>query len=473
MALIYKVNMANKDAPLTLEEKIDILNSGKMVTSVGARVFNDPDIFGRTESYYIADRVFDRTYINWPNKMTTSAPGPKTTGYDLVNHKAFSAINFATQDYMSLCYHPGSIQASVEALQHYGTHSGGSPLFFGKHPYYLEVIESLKRAFKRVYPDPHCSIFSAGWMAGYGVVAALSSKNDHIIIDELCHNCLQLGARGSLATVHKVPHLDNDLYCAKVAEIREKFPTAGILAVTEGLFSMDSDSPDLDRLQKWTKQHQAILVVDCAHDMFGYGKLGLGNPGDKIKEWDNVVLLGSGSKSLANNFGWCVSNKASVPAFMQYYAGSLTFSNALAPAVAASVRHNIDLLMSADGDARRKRSMENVVYIRKRLVDAGYEVIGDPSPIVIVLIGSELISRSIANMMYDYGIVVNSVEFPACAPGDSRLRLQVQCDHVKEHLDTFVDTLVQLQPKVEDYLATDKFTQTISAKLLEGMSQKL
>lgn len=117
--------------------------------------------------------------------------------------------------------------------------------------------------------------------------------------------------------------------------------------------------------------------------------------------------------------------------------------------------------------------MENVVYIRKRLVDAGYEVIGDPSPIVIVLIGSELVSRSIANMMYDHGIIVNSVEFPACAPGESRLRLQVQCDHTREHLDYFVDTLVKVQPKVEEYLANDKFTQTISAKLLEGMSQKL
>ena len=258
--------------------------------------------------------------------------------------------------------------------------------------------------------------------------------------------------------------------CDKIREIRKKFPNAGILVVTEGLFSMDSDSPDLHLLQTVSKEQNAVLVVDCAHDMFSVGKVGLGTPGDKIKDFSNVVLLGSGSKALANNFGWCVSNIKSLPNFMQFFAGSLTFSNALAPAVAATVSYNIDLLMSPDGDARRKRSYENVTYIRKRLTDAGFEVIGDPSPIVIVIIGSEFVSRSIANMMYDEGIIVNSVEFPACAPGDSRLRLQVQCDHTREHLDHFVDSLIRIMPKVEAYLANDKLTQAVSAKMIESMN---
>ena len=464
--------MDNKDVPLTVDQKVEIINSGKLPTAVGNRAFNTPDIFSRAEPYLLADQVYDRTYIHWPNKMTTSHPGPTTTGYDLIHHRPFSGINFATQDYMSLCYHPGNIDATIEAIQRYGSHSGGSPLFFGKHPYYMELLESLRRAFRKIYPDPHCSIFSAGWLAGYGVVSALSSKNDHIVLDELCHNCLQLGARGSFATIHKVKHLDLDAYCEKIAELREKYPKAGILAVTEGLFSMDSDSPDLDRLQKWTKKHNAIFVVDCAHDMFCVGQLGLGVAGDTIKEWDNVVLLGSGSKSLANNFGWCVSSKKAIPAFMNYYAGSLTFSNALAPGVSASVKYNIDLLMSEEGDQRRKRSRENTSYIRKRLVEEGYEIIGDPSPIVIVLIGSELVSRSIANMMYDEGIIVNSVEFPACAQGESRLRLQIQSDHKKEHLDKFIEAIKRIHPKVEEYLANDKFTQTLSRKIIESVSQQ-
>lgn len=459
--------------PMALEEKIEIIEGGRLSATVGGKIFQGPDILSRGDSYLLGEKVFDRTNIYWPNKMSTSPPGPVTTGYDIVNHKQFSGINFATQDYMSLCYNPSSIQAAVEAYRQYGSHSGGSPLFFGKNPYYFAVVESLKKAFARAIPDPHATVFSAGWLAGFGVISALASKNDHIVIDELCHNCLQQGAKASLAKVHKVPHLDDDAMCAKIKEVREKNPRAGILVVTEGLFSMDSDCADLDRLQKVTKELQAVLVVDCAHDMFSVGRLGLGNPGERIKDWSNVVLLGSGSKALANNFGWCVSSRPALPAFLNYFAGSYTFSNALAPAVAATVKHNIDLLMSEEGDRRRARSLENVLYIRKRLTDAGFEVIGDPSPVVIVVIGSEFVSRAISHMlMHDHGVIVNSVEFPACAVGDSRLRLQVQCDHTRAHLDTFVDRLVEVMPRVEQFLAQDKLAAVISTKIAQSMSQQ-
>jgi glycine C-acetyltransferase len=470
-----KYTTMEEHSPMSFEEKKKILDDGRLILSVETKSFKGADIFGRSDSYLLADRVFDRTYIHWPNKMTTSPPGPTTTGYDIINHKPFSGINFATQDYMSLCYNPGSIQAAIEALKRYGSHSGGSPLFFGKNPYYIECVNSLKRAFSRIYPDPHASIFSAGWMAGFGVVSSLTTKNDHIIIDELCHNCLKFGARNSFAKIHNIEHLNDDAMCDKIVEIRKQHPNSGIVVVTEGLFSMDSDCGDIDRIQKVCNENKAIFVIDCAHDMFCLGSKGLGNPGEKIKDFSNVVLLGSGSKSLSNNFGWCVSNKDALPVFMGYFAGSFTFSNALAPAVAANVTYNIDLLMSKEGDERRKRSYENVTYIRKRLTDAGFEVIGDPSPVVIVIIGSELKSRAIANMMYDEGIIVNSVEFPACAPGDSRLRLQVQCDHKREHLDAFVDKLVGIIPKVEAYLENDKLTKIIATKIAESMSapQKL
>ena len=457
--------------PLTFEEKKNLVESGKVKLTVANRHFSGKDILARTEPYLNMDLVLDRTMISWPNKMTLSRPGPTTTAYDLVNHKPISGVNFASQDYMSLCYHPGSVAASVEALKGYGTHSGGSPLFFGKHPYYFAVIEAFEKAFARIYSEPSCAIFSAGWMAGYGVIAALSSKNDHIVLDDLCHNCMQQGARASLATIHKVEHMNVDAMCQKIADIRQKFPKAGILAVTEGLFSMDSDCPDLDRLQKFTKQHNAILVVDSAHDMFTVGTKGLGNPGEMIKDFENVVLVGSGSKALSNNFGWCVSNKKSMPVFLSLFAGSLTFSNALAPPIAASVLHNINLLMSADGDERRSRLRDNVTHIRRRLQEAGFRIYGDPSPIVIVLIGPELISRGIANLLYEEGVIVNSVEFPACAPGDSRLRLQLQCDHTKPQLDHFVDSLTKVMPKVEKYVSQDEFTTWLSKKMLEGVQK--
>lgn len=460
----------------TLEEKIAIMKGPKFSLTVTKIENQNPDILDKAAEFDETDKVFDRTYLHWPNKMSTSAPGPLTTGYDFLNHKPFSGVNFATQDYMSLCYHPGSVAACVEAVKRYGTHSGGSPLFFGRHPYYLSLIESMKKAFSKLYEDPKPVIYSAGWMAGFGTVSSIVGKKDFIIMDELSHNCLVNGAKASMATIYRTKHLNEEAMIDKLKEVRAANPKAGIILITEGLFSMDSDCADLHKLQQAAKQHQAVLIVDSAHDMFGFGKIGLGNAGDKIKDFSNVVLLGSGSKSLANNFGWAVSGRTNYPNFIQYYSGPFTFSNALAPAVAATVKHNIDLLMSEDGDRRRQQSLLNTEYIRKKLIDAGFEVIGEPSPIVIILIGTELLSRGIANMMYYEGFILNSVEFPACEPGDSRIRLQIQCDHTKEQMDNFVETLVRILPEVEVYIANDKLVQTLPeiAKLkAEQSAQRL
>jgi glycine C-acetyltransferase len=373
---------------------------------------------------------------------------------------------------MSLCYHPGSVAASVDVLKKYGTHSGGSPLFFGRHPYYAETLDALTRAFSRIMKTPSVSIFTTGWMAGFGVVSCLTTKHDHIIMDELCHNCLQLGAKNNGAKIHKIDHLDNAAFNNKVVEIRKQFPEAGIICVTEGLFSMDSDCPDLVEMQKVTKANNAILVIDCAHDMFGVGPThGLGNPGELLKDFSNVILLGSGSKALSNNFGWCVSDHSYLPSFMNLFAGSLTFSNAISPATCASVTHNINLLMSKDGDERRKRVHDNAVYMRMKLKEIGYELLGDPSPIVLVLIGSELLSRAIASMLYRHGVIVNSVESPACGLGEARLRLQLQSDHTKEQLDFFITKLIEVRPIVEQYLATDPLVLAVMDQLAKNMEQ--
>ena len=59
-------------------------------------------------------------------------------------------------------------------------------------------------------------------------------------------------------------------------ETREKNPDSGILVVTEGLFSMDADSPDVKFYQEATKKYNAFLMLDCAHDFGHLGHYGKG-----------------------------------------------------------------------------------------------------------------------------------------------------------------------------------------------------
>lgn len=95
-------------------------------------------------------------------------------------------------------------------------------------------------------------------------------------MDNYSHNCLQEGAYAATKNVIKFRHLDNKAMEAKLKETREKNPDGAILCVTEGLFSMDSDTPDLNDFQRITKKYDAFMLIDCAHD---FGCMGPGGRG--------------------------------------------------------------------------------------------------------------------------------------------------------------------------------------------------
>lgn len=290
-------------------------------------------------------------------------------------------------------------------------------------------------------------------------------------MDELGHNCLKEGAKASLANLVLHKHLDIDDLEKKIKELRAKDKKNSILVVTESLFSMDSDCPDLDRTQRVAKENNAILLIDSAHDMFATGSRGRGHMSDRIKDFSNVLVLGSGSKSLSSNFGYVVTGNKKLMDLLHVASHSWTHSDTLPPAVAALVSHNIKVMGSELGFEKRKRLRENAQYFHDKLHESHYETIGFASPIIIVYIGSELISRVIANTMYYEGVIVNSVEFPAVETGKSRLRIQLQSEHTKDQIDHFVDRLNAIMPKVEEFLENDSFSNVVAELMIEQMME--
>lgn len=235
---------------------------------------------------------------------------------------------------------------------------------------------------------------------------------------------------------------------------------------------MDSDVPDLKRLQQITKKYECTLVVDAAHSMFAMGKKGLGNISDMIDDYSNVILMGSGSKTLGSNFGFIVTGYPYVTLLITYYAPSYIFTNALPPSTCNTVMTNLDILMSTEGDQRRARCLANCKYIRERLEKEGYECIGEISPITIVFIGSEVKARAIGNFLYSSGVIVNPVEYPAVARGEARLRLQIQPGHTKENLDHFVDSLKKIDPIIDEWIGKDHLVSLMMDKIGKEFQKK-
>lgn len=130
-------------------------------------------------------------------------------------------------------------------------------------------------------------------------------------------------------------------------EVREKDPNNAILVVTEGLFSMDSDSPDLKAYQQICKQHNAYLLIDCAHDFGHIGENGRGFwEVQGLTDLSNVLLLGTGSKCLSTNIGFVGCNDTRVIEYLKYYSTAYMFTNAINPVQAATSLANLRILRS-------------------------------------------------------------------------------------------------------------------------------
>jgi len=285
------------------------------------------------------------------------------------------------------------------------------------------------------------TLYPTGWGAGFGIITGLMRQKDHIVMDQLSHACLREGAMAATQNVYFCAHLDNSAFEQKLKQIRAVDQTNAILVVTETLFSMDTDSPNIKELQEICYAYHACLLIDVAHD-FGC----LGENGHGILEEQNMLgkvdlVIGSFSKTFASNGGFIGTNNKAVKEYLSFFSGPRIFSNGISPIQTAAVIKAFEIIESNEGKHLRNKLMENILYLRERLAKIGLPIQGIASPIVPVVIGEEGLTRIIVKLLAEKGVITNIVEFPGVPKRAARLRIQVMANHTKEDIDYFVDNL--------------------------------
>jgi glycine C-acetyltransferase len=386
----------------------------------------------------------------WPfSRSTEEAPTAVCVAKD-DRGLVMRGVNFASQDYLSLSTHPAIKAAAQVAIDEYGVHSAGSPALVGNTTHSL----ALERKIADFLAMEEVVLFSTGWAAGFGVIKGLVRSSDYVVMDNLAHACLQEGAAAATKNVTLFRHLQLDECRNKLSAIREKDTQNGIMVVTEGLFSMDSDTPDLAGLQDVCREYNATLVVDVAHDLGCLGRDGRGHIGLQNMLGKIDVVMGSFSKTFASNGGFVACNRRAVKEYLRFYSSPCTFSNALSPVQAATVLKAFEIVDSAEGYHLRSELLRNVLSLRVRLEDAGMEVYGDPSAIVCVKVGSEALARLVSRQLPGLGLVANLVEFPAVPKGQARFRMQVMARHTEENI---ADAVLRLRQALDE--AMDEFAR--------------
>lgn len=401
------------------------------------RDYKDPtgaDLLARTSGFYNWQQA-RRQAGYWPYSRSLEAAPESSTHIKDCRGQAQQGVNFASQDYLSLATSAEVKDVAIEAIRQYGVHSAGSAAVLGN----TNLSLRLEAALAELLATEHVTLFPTGWAAGYGVSKGLIRPDDYILMDILSHSCLQEGAYAATSKVSLYRHLDVEHVRQLLARIRKQDSKNAIMVITEGLFSMDSDSPDIAQFQAVCHEYAATLVLDVAHDLGamgpgGTGQLGLQNMLGKVD-----LVMGSFSKSFASNGGFVASRHESVKQFLKVFSSSQTFSNALSPAQAAVVLKTTEIIASSQGDTLRAALMRNILSLRQNLAAHGLQAMGTPSPIVPVLIGREDHARITASLLPGSGVMTNLAEFPAVSQDQARLRMQVMALHTAAETQVAAD----------------------------------
>lgn len=332
-------------------------------------------------------------------------------------------VDARSNDYLGLAGKP----VSRETAGAIG--AGASRLISGSHVEHRE----LERAVAAWLGFEECLLFSSGYAANTGVVAALAGPGETIFSDALNHASIVDGCRLSRADVVVLPHRDvAALENALVASRGVRW------VVTESYFGMDGDSPDLSAVRRVCDQHEAALIVDEAHaiGVFGPGGRGLCAASDVVPD----VLVGGMGKALGIHGGFATCPRR-YRDWLWNRARTLVFSTAPSPLLCSLALERVQQVRAAESERAHLRELEH--RLAGRLREAGVEFPSDRhGPLFPVVLGSEEAVLEGARRARELGLLCHPIRPPTVPRGASRLRVTLRADMTEGDVDVIAKALV-------------------------------
>lgn len=367
----------------------------------------------------------------------TVRSGPRHDG-QLVSERQ-TLIDFSSNDYLGLAAEPLTT-AVRESLVESGWGSGASPLISGRGVLHARLEQQLAN-FENT---ESALLFSSGFAANAGTIAALVGRGDVIFSDANNHASIIDGCRLAGARIQIYPHCDVD-YLHNV--IRQAKGFRRRLIVSDSLFSMDGDLAPIDKLAELAARFDAMLMIDEAHATGVFGENGRG-VAEHLEVEDGVhVRVGTLSKALGSSGGFVAGRKSLVD-WLSNRARPYVFSTASPEAVAAAGIRALEIVR--DEPERRKYLLEQSRQVRERLKHLGWRVGDSPSQIIPVRIGDAGRTMMATALLRDRGLLVPGIRPPSVPDGQSLLRISLNYLHSPETIGRLCEEFGRIAPKFCD-----------------------
>jgi glycine C-acetyltransferase len=338
-------------------------------------------------------------------------------------------VNLSSNNYLGLTTHPRLREAALEATRRLGVGSGSVRSIAGTMSIHMELERRLA-AFKKTEA---VVVFQSGFAANAGTVAAVLTKDDVVVSDELNHASIIDGSRLSKATIKVFPHKDVDA----ARKVLKDLPAAQRkLLITDGVFSMDGDVGALPELCALAEEFGCIMMVDDAHASGVFGKNGRGTVDHFGMHGRVDIQVGTLSKAVGALGGY-VAGSRSLIEFLYHRARPFLFSTSHPPAVAAACIAAIDLLEQEPSII--DRLWENTRFFKAGLQALGFNTGLSESPITPVIVGEGSLAMKLSDRLFEEGVFAQGLAFPTVARDKARVRTIVTATHTRDQLQFALD----------------------------------
>jgi 8-amino-7-oxononanoate synthase len=348
-------------------------------------------------------------------------------------------VMIGSNNYLGLTGDQRVIDATVEAVQKYGTGVSGSRFLNGTLTLHLELENELAAFMEK----ESALTFPSGFQSTLAIISAIAGRDDIIFSDRENHACIYDGIRLSYASSVRYNH--NDMQHLEKL-LQEADPKAGKLIVTDGVFSMSGDIANLPAIVALAKKYGARVMVDDAHAFGVLGAKGRGTA-EHFGLHDQVdMIMSTFSKSLASIGGFMVGSKEVVN-YIKHKSRPFIFSAALTPASTASALAALRILKNEP--QRPKALLEIAAYAREKMIAKKLPLANDSvAPIIPIYTYTMMRTFVVAKLLYKMGVYVNPVIPPAAPEGQCLIRTSYTATHTKDLIDEAVDIIAEVLKKV-------------------------
>lgn len=391
---------------------------------------DDVDIMGRARLFKeFTDDLIEKRHLQY-RRVSLDGCSPVMRVLDKYTGDIREMVYLASNDYLNLTKHPRTIAAGRAALEKYGSGAGSVPLLGGTLDLHIELEEKTAK-FKGC---ESAIIYTSGFGSNCGTLLSMLQENDIAILDILVHASIIDGCKNTNTKYFK--HNDMKSLEHALSKAKDKYNTK--LVIVDGVYSMDGDIAQLDKIVELAKAYGAYVMVDEAHASGVIGNTGRGTPQHFNIEGKVDIVAGTFSKGLGAVGGF-IAAKEELIELLHYYSRPYMFSTAMTPQSAGSLIAAMNVV--EEEPQLREQLWSNINYFRENLLNLGFNLGNAQTAIFPIIIGDDLKVKEICRRLHEMDIYVNPVLYPAVPKRLARVRMSIMSTHTREHLDKALNAL--------------------------------